>query len=350
MTASAPPPNTKQTLIGCLIVAVALMIAAAGMVTLAGIGYGVWRWIPKPGPVDPDDPPIRDATATAAESAIRQVGQICGDAEAEARNRRNPERFIRDELGKRLVSPFDRLNAILHGTSEHQCQRVFKSIGSGFRSGSQQSSDPRVAEYASDLSQNYLDAADTISSNGDFFSLRDRNHAAKERLIEAIAKSRDNQGDPLVGHRQGYLIDDEDKPQLEATSTPLPMTYGGLPMVAKAPPEINPQRWRRVENQHRIGACQGFALASTCEMAYLIASGKVTEFSDYFAYLDSQKKGNEYGRGDCGSTLAGGLKSATESGCCPLQVMPYPAEYTDRFAPGCVHAVHPRNVRPAGDH
>jgi hypothetical protein len=117
----------------------------------------------------------------------------------------------------------------------------------------------------------------------------------------------------------GYRIDLERRADLESTATRLP---AGFQRHFRAPEEIDPRPWHRIEDQGEMGSCQGHALSSVCEMAYHIATGEVIQFSPLFAYYATQKIDGI--RGDQGSTIDGGRRCAMEFGSCPLDVMPYP--------------------------
>lgn len=128
----------------------------------------------------------------------------------------------------------------------------------------------------------------------------------------------------LVG---GYLIDQEDRAGLEATSTePELLMAGELPEMVD--PRNHPQAgegFLKVEDQLQIGACQGNALTETGEYCYMLATGLVMQFSRMFAYIISQMVNNI--RSDSGSTLDGGSKAAKETGFCPEANAPYPSRY-----------------------
>jgi len=139
----------------------------------------------------------------------------------------------------------------------------------------------------------------------------------------------------------GYAIELERPQELEAGSMPfrsmLPHTYG-------IPDEIDPRTWHKIENQGRVGSCQGWSLASVCEMAFRIASGDVFQFSAMWGYLRSQQYDGLIGR-DVGSTLASGLKTASDDGMCPEKVFPYPGVYTTRIPREAVDAAQPYKIQ-----
>jgi len=91
---------------------------------------------------------------------------------------------------------------------------------------------------------------------------------------------------------------------------------------------IDPRTWHRIENQGGIGSCQGHMQASMGEGCYWVATnGKVTQFSNIYAYYKTQQIDGLSGR-DVGSTLSGGLTVVKNHGLCPLDVMPYPSRYS----------------------
>lgn len=141
----------------------------------------------------------------------------------------------------------------------------------------------------------------------------------------------------------GYPIELEQRAELEQTATDFRGLVRGL---YSAPEEIDPRPWHKIENQSSMGSCQGHALASVCEMAYHIATGEVTQFSNMFAYLATQKIDGLLGR-DSGSTINGGRKCAQQYGMCPLEVFPYPnpVRYSSRIPDAAWDAAKPFRIR-----
>lgn len=90
-----------------------------------------------------------------------------------------------------------------------------------------------------------------------------------------------------------------------------------------APEEIDPRKWHRIENQSSMGSCQGHALSSVGEMAFIIAIGEVIQFSPMWCYLNTQKIDGLLGS-DRGSTISGGAKCAKTVGFVPEEMFPYP--------------------------
>lgn len=119
----------------------------------------------------------------------------------------------------------------------------------------------------------------------------------------------------------GWAVHDENRSALSAMSNDMHRACFG---AIEYPEEIDPSSWLHIENQQSIGACQGHALMSGCEICwYMATGGDVIQFSNWFGYLGSQQMDGLLGR-DVGSTLYGGRKLVMEKGCCPLDVMPYP--------------------------
>lgn len=99
--------------------------------------------------------------------------------------------------------------------------------------------------------------------------------------------------------------------------------------------EYDPRDWLRVENQGPVGACQGFSLTSSVELAYNFEASSVVQLSPQYAYIMSQRKDGI--RGDRGSTCTGGIRVAKEDGLPPEDVCPYPGRYSTEI-PEAAHA------------
>lgn len=91
-------------------------------------------------------------------------------------------------------------------------------------------------------------------------------------------------------------------------------------------PEIDPRDWFKMESQGSLGSCQGNALASCTEYAYLLKYGPQIELSRMWAYLVSQEEDGI--SGDSGSTLEGGGAAASSRGLCLESSFPYPNSYS----------------------
>ena len=125
----------------------------------------------------------------------------------------------------------------------------------------------------------------------------------------------------------GYPIEDEDREGLIASSVQPDMA-----MMGEMPERVDPRKhskaslgFLRVENQGSIGSCQGNALTEAAEYAYMIATGRVIQFSRMFAYIASQICDRI--NGDKGSTLSGGSRAASQIGFVTEELAPYPRSY-----------------------
>lgn len=125
----------------------------------------------------------------------------------------------------------------------------------------------------------------------------------------------------------GYPLEAEKREQLEATQT-----HALLTMSRDLPLRVDPRRHEKasigflqVENQGSIGSCQGNSLTECAEFCYMVATGKVIQFSRMFAYIISQMFDRI--KGDRGSTLSGGSRAAKDVGFCTEDVGPYPRQY-----------------------
>lgn len=132
----------------------------------------------------------------------------------------------------------------------------------------------------------------------------------------------------------GYRYDLEDRAWLKAAS----MTqdeYDQAVRLAVRPATVDPRNWFKVRSQGQEGSCQGHDIAACGEACFKIASKQTTRFSPDAAYYLTQREDGI--TGDNGSTIAGGLKVATNIGFCPEEFMPY----TDRYNPQDM----PKNVK-----
>lgn len=92
---------------------------------------------------------------------------------------------------------------------------------------------------------------------------------------------------------------------------------------------LDPRKLMRVENQGRIGSCQGHSLSSVLEWCYIIASGgQQIQLSRAMAYYETQRIDGLIGRDD-GSTVEGGVKLVTAGpGLCIEELWKYRDVYT----------------------
>ena len=120
----------------------------------------------------------------------------------------------------------------------------------------------------------------------------------------------------------GYLHGEDDYDWIDAQMDPEVV----LTAAKAAYPNFNPHsyEWTELPNQGHQGACQGHALANVFQVALVQQYGIQTLFSRAAAYYTSQKFSGI--RGDRGSTLAGGQKTA-ESGLCLETEWAYPSRY-----------------------
>lgn len=128
----------------------------------------------------------------------------------------------------------------------------------------------------------------------------------------------------MDGQAGGWLRDKEDFERLRAL--PKCPTEFLLSAMGDVPKAVDPRPWLQMENQGNMSSCQGHALSTCVELAYFYESGKPIQFSRMFAYIMSQRKDGI--RGDNGSTIAGGEKTARNDGL-PLETtMPYTGKYS----------------------
>lgn len=128
----------------------------------------------------------------------------------------------------------------------------------------------------------------------------------------------------------GYAFEKEDRGWLKANAVQARMlSVGDLPKIvdprlAKAYKEDG---WLQVEDQSNQGACAGHALTETGELAFLVATGSVTQLSRQMAYIGAQIEDGI--NGDNGSTIVGCTKRA-KKGVCSEKIGPYSRSYPGR--------------------
>ena len=125
----------------------------------------------------------------------------------------------------------------------------------------------------------------------------------------------------------GYPLELERRDELRDSATPFRVLYGDF----TAPEEIDPRKWVRHDRQGNMGSCQGHGNTNVGEYLRGIAEGKpattnAEQFSRLMAYLEAQRFDGLLGA-DRGSTIAGGLKYATQVGFAPESVLPYATPY-----------------------
>ena len=90
---------------------------------------------------------------------------------------------------------------------------------------------------------------------------------------------------------------------------------------------LDPRKLIRIENQKNMGSCAGHSLSSNLEWVYCLSSGgKVIQLSRMAGYILAQDEDGI--RTDAGSTIAGGVKVALNTGLPLESLWPYPQSYT----------------------
>ena len=110
----------------------------------------------------------------------------------------------------------------------------------------------------------------------------------------------------------GYDPELENRDEIANTATPMAFTLRDF----QAPDEIDPRPLCRHDKQGNMGACQGFSLTNSGEYLWALHTGSMSndrQFSQLFAYLESQRLDNLLGR-DAGSTINSGVKIAKDVG------------------------------------
>lgn len=123
----------------------------------------------------------------------------------------------------------------------------------------------------------------------------------------------------------GYPIELENRDQIANSSTPMQFTMRDF----AAPEEVDPRPLMRHDRQGNMGSCQGFSLTNCGELCWALHYGVVSndrQFSQLFAYLESQRLDNLLGR-DAGSTISSGLKVGKDIGFLPSSELPYSTPY-----------------------
>jgi C1A family cysteine protease len=92
---------------------------------------------------------------------------------------------------------------------------------------------------------------------------------------------------------------------------------------------IDPRKFMKVENQGRVGSCQGQSISSCVEWCYAIATGgEKIQLSRAYGYYETQRIDGI--SGDNGSTIQSGIKLATEYGICREELWTYSGQYDPR--------------------
>ena len=123
----------------------------------------------------------------------------------------------------------------------------------------------------------------------------------------------------------GYDPTLERRDEIANSSTPMLFSMRDF----QAPIEVDPRPLMRHDKQGNMGSCQGFSLTNCGEYLWALPHGGVSnerQFSQLFSYLESQRIDNLLGR-DAGSTIAGGLKIASQVGYLVESELPYRTPY-----------------------
>jgi hypothetical protein len=126
----------------------------------------------------------------------------------------------------------------------------------------------------------------------------------------------------------GWLWEQERYDELEAMAMDRATFQQAMASDWEIPQVLDLTEILPLENQGREGSCQGQSSSSAAMMVHWLETGELVDFSADFSYYRAQFYDGL--RGDVGSTLAGGAKSAIQDGYLLEQQMPY----TDRYNPG----------------
>ncbi len=134
----------------------------------------------------------------------------------------------------------------------------------------------------------------------------------------------------------GYRYDLEDVEFLRAGSRPFLNQI--LTAEYSRPNEMDPRKWFRIRNQGNQGSCRGHSGAAGMEHCWHCATGEMDvdgdgeiyeqdddRFSPQWFYITTQQFDRIHG--DRGSTIAGGVKTSTEAGCCREALWLYEGRY-----------------------
>lgn len=129
---------------------------------------------------------------------------------------------------------------------------------------------------------------------------------------------------PITGCGMGYARHREDFAALESRQRAFSLDlFGDAPL----PPSIDLTDGKiPVKNQGSVGACTGFSRAVGEEILNLMATGKYTELSPQFAYIENQKACGMLGA-DNGATIDGSVQAAGSTGICTESACPWPGRY-----------------------
>lgn len=126
------------------------------------------------------------------------------------------------------------------------------------------------------------------------------------------------------------LIPDSDEVRADFDAVALPMAWDYREIFARldqiVSSENDPSSWLRIENQGRVGSCQGNALTTGAEMVHYFETGKVVQLSRLFAYIGSQMQSGG-ARGDNGSSMISGIRLLQKIGVPSELLVPYTDNY-----------------------
>jgi hypothetical protein len=132
----------------------------------------------------------------------------------------------------------------------------------------------------------------------------------------------------IDGRGSGWDIEQEDFDWIDSLETGVPFAASDLPPLTAGDLELH--KWIRIERQ-RLGSCNGHCDATITERCQWDVTGEVVQCSDLAGYYGAQyiDAGKKPGRGDRGSTIAGGVKYMQEYGICPESQLPkhYPYDW-----------------------
>jgi hypothetical protein len=117
---------------------------------------------------------------------------------------------------------------------------------------------------------------------------------------------------PRDGRTLAWIPENERRSELNSFCSPFEST-SRLFADVEIPRDLSLD-WMRVENQASIGSCQGHGITTADEALWYWSTGKPVQLSRLHAYIKSQQIDGLLGRGDVGSTIAGGLELATKHG------------------------------------
>lgn len=122
--------------------------------------------------------------------------------------------------------------------------------------------------------------------------------------------------------------------------------FGGTTEMLAYPPELDPRKIIRVENQRNRNSCVGHGMSSCGEICYYLDSGAKEpppQFSRWGCYILAQTESGFLGR-DQGAGVGGAVKASVKYGFPPEANWPYPADsvrYSSKIPDGALAAANP---------